>query len=185
MPGLIQRHNAVAEYAALISTNPSSTHRRNRRLRTHDEYVPATTRAAISDEAADWYEAVCPPLEEVQDAIRRFQADPDFSQERVFAFLAPIVVFGALFIVAVIAVQPHSFAHRILDDPSGHTKDVAKVLGLLSGGISLSVVTLKCVIWGVAELASIVLTLENKEERARRESDGLPSSNMVLGGIFM
>ncbi|KAI0364429.1 hypothetical protein BV20DRAFT_859652 [Pilatotrama ljubarskyi] len=185
MPGLIQRHNAVAEYSALISTNPSSTHRRNRRLRTDDEYVPTTARMAISNEAADWYEAVCPPLEEVQDVIRRFQADPDFSQDRVFAFLAPIVVFGALFIVVVVAVQPHSFAHRILDDPSGHTRDMAKVFGLLSGGMLLSLVTLKCIICGVAELATIILTLQNKEKRGRREREGVPSSDMVLGGIFM
>ncbi|KAI0631619.1 hypothetical protein C8Q77DRAFT_1127912 [Trametes polyzona] len=183
MPGLIQRYNAVAEYSAFISTNPSSTRQRSRRDNT--DHTPTTTRAAISDEAAAWYEAMCPPLEDVQDVIRRFHANPDLSQDRVFAFLAPIVVFGALFVVAVVAVQPHSFAHRILDNPSNSREDVVRFAGFLAAGILFSVVALKCIIWGIAELSSVILSMENKEERSSRESRGIPSSNLVLGGIFM
>ncbi|KAH9848252.1 hypothetical protein C2E23DRAFT_845012 [Lenzites betulinus] len=188
MPGLIQRHNAVAEYSALISTSPSSTHRRNRHANRDENYKPASTRAAITDEAADWYEAFCPPLEDIQDVIRRFDADPDFSQDRVFAFLAPIVVFGALFVVAVVAVQPHSFAHRILDsNPTTHLADIMRLAAILAAGIVLSVVTLKCVVWGVAEISSMILATKTKEEKRRRERSGVPpsESNLVLGGIFM
>ncbi|KAI0667362.1 hypothetical protein C8Q78DRAFT_375012 [Trametes maxima] len=185
MPGLIQRHNAVEEYAALISTNPSSAHRRRTRNLERSDAPSSGARAALSYEAEEWYEAVCPPLEDVQDFIRRFHADPDFSQDRLFAFLAPLVAFGVLFVVVVVAVQPHSFAHRILDAAGDHTEDVLKVGGMLVGGILLSLVTLKCAIWGVAEGASVVLSIESREERGRRESAGVPSSNMVLGGIFM
>lgn len=176
---LIQRYNAGAEYSALISTNPSASSRRRA-----EDYKPASTRAAISDEAADWYEAVCPPLEEVQDVIRRFHADPEFSQERVFAFLAPIVVFGALFVVAVVAVQPHSFAHRIMGDPAAGGRELARFAGFLVGGIVLSVVVLKCAVWGVAEVSTIILSMKTKEEIRKRERSGAPPSN-ILGGIFM
>ncbi|KAI0819770.1 hypothetical protein BC628DRAFT_1400948 [Trametes gibbosa] len=185
MPGLIQRHNAVAEYSALISTSTSSTYRRNLRNSRDQNYTPASTRAAITNEAADWYEAFCPPLEDIQDVIRRFDADPDFSQDRVFAFLAPIVVFGALFVVAVVAVQPHSFAHRILDDPTTHAGDIMRLAGFLAAGILLSVVTLKCAVWGIAEISTMILATKTKEERNRRERSGAPPSNLVLGGIFM
>lgn len=180
MPGLVKRYHAGAAYAAQLSTNPST----RRALRDEEDYTPSSTRAAISDEAADWYEAVCPPLEEVQDVIRRFHADPDFSQERVFAFLAPIVIFGALFVVAVVAVQPHSFAHRILDNPESSTRDMLRLVGFLIGGIVLSAVTLKCAVWGIAEISSIILTMKTTEERRRRERSGAPPSN-ILGGIFM
>ncbi|KAI0776883.1 hypothetical protein BD413DRAFT_523541 [Trametes elegans] len=183
MPGLIQRYNAVAEYSEFITTNPSSTQRRRTRHTTSPN-GPSSARAALSSEAAEWYEAVCPPLEEIQDVLRRFRADPEFSQERVFAFCAPIVVFGALFIVAVVAVQPHSFAHRILDAPGAHTRDIATFASILVGGVVLSLVVLKCAIWGIAEISSVVMGMETREERERRESEGIPSSNMVLGGFF-
>ncbi|KAI0641827.1 hypothetical protein C8Q79DRAFT_1014220 [Trametes meyenii] len=186
MPGLIQRHNAVEEYAALISTNASSAHRRRGRRLEHSIAKTSNAGTTLSDEAEEWYEAVCPPLEDVQDFIRRFHADPDFSQDRVFAFLAPLFAFGVLFVVAVVAVQPHSFAHRILDAARDHTaEDVLKVGGMLLGGILLSLVALKCVIWGVAEGASVVLSMENRDERGRREEAGIPSSGMVLGGMLM
>ncbi|KAI8977846.1 hypothetical protein BD414DRAFT_495810 [Trametes punicea] len=183
MPGLIQRYNAVAEYSALISTNSSSAHRRHARRAAGD--TAPSTRASLSDEAADWYEAICPPLQEVQDVVRRIQADPDFSQERIFSFLAPIVVFSALFIVAVIAVQPHSFAHRILDAPKDHTEDIIKFAGILVGGVALSLVALKCIIWGLAELSTMIAALETRDNRSRREDEGIPTSNLVLGGMLM
>ncbi|KAI0325149.1 hypothetical protein GY45DRAFT_1438587 [Cubamyces sp. BRFM 1775] len=183
MPGLIHRYNAVAEYSALVSTNPSSINRR--RLQRVPKHEITSTRATLSDEAAEWYDAVCPPLEEVQDAIRRFQSDPDFTQDRTFAFLAPLFVFGALFVVAMVAVQPHSFAHRILDAPGDHTQDIAKVAGILLGGVLFSLVILRCTIWGVSEISTVVVSLESREERRNRERSGIPSSNLVLGGMFM
>ncbi|KAI0653676.1 hypothetical protein C8Q70DRAFT_1090867 [Cubamyces menziesii] len=183
MPGLIQRHNAVAEYSAMVSTNPSAVHRRHiQRVQRHGA---TSARAALCNEVSDWYEAVCPPIEEVQDAIRRFQSDPDFTQDRVFTFLAPLFVFGALFVVAVVAVQPHSFAHRILDTPGDHTRDIAKVTGFLLGGVLLSLVVLRCIIWGVSEISSVIVSLSSTEERRSRERSGIPSSNLVLGGMFM
>ncbi|KAH9895774.1 hypothetical protein C8Q73DRAFT_689394 [Cubamyces lactineus] len=183
MPGLIHRYNAVAEYSSLVSTNPSSTSRR--RIQRAQRSETTSTRAALSNEAAEWYDAVCPPLEEIQDAIRRFQSDPDFTQDRTFAFLAPLFVFGALFVVAIVAVQPHSFAHRILDAPGDHTPDIMKVTGILFGGVLFSLVILRCIIWGVSEMSTLVVSLESREERRNRERSGIPSSNLVLGGMFM
>ncbi|KAI0671094.1 hypothetical protein C8Q78DRAFT_1079035 [Trametes maxima] len=168
MPGLVQRHNVIEEYATLISTNPSSIRRRrNRQLERDVGAGPSTTRAALTDEAEEWYEAIY------------------FSQERVFAFLAPLVVFGALFTVVVIAVQPHSFAHRILEAPHSRTEDMLKIGGMLAGGILLSLLVLKCATWGVAESSSVVLSMESRSTRSRKEREGVPSTNMVFGGIFM
>ncbi|KAI0366458.1 hypothetical protein BV20DRAFT_981942 [Pilatotrama ljubarskyi] len=188
MPSLIKRYNAVAEYSALMSTNPSAQ-LRGRHLRRDDSDSTAspTSCAALSDEAQEWYEAMCPPLEDWQEVIQRFQDHPEFSQERIFIFFAPFVVFSVLFVVAIIAVQPHSFVHRILEQPSNHIGDMVEIFALMSGGLFSGLLTLKCFLWGVAELASVVLAMETKKERRIREGDGIPTSSdtMVLSGFLM
>ncbi|OBZ70462.1 hypothetical protein A0H81_09708 [Grifola frondosa] len=141
MPGLIQRYNVAAEYSEMLSTA---------RQRSTSRRASLSSRHAAAGEASEWYHAVCPPLEDFQDVIRRFQRDPEFSQDRVFRFLRPLFVFSILFAVAVFALQPNSFAHHILTAPEEHTKDLAiygaGILGVLLVGLAI-LRSLICATW--------------------------------------
>ena len=185
MPGLIQRYNAVAEYSALITTNPSVTQRRRLRKQDGESSPSRSTRAAIREEASDWYDAVAPPLEDLQAVIRRVQADPELSQDRVFANLWPIVVLATLFAVAVIAVKEDSYIHRILDSPDNYWVEVGRFVLLAVGGVVVSVLSLKCIIYGFSELCAVVVSLETKEQMDKKEKKGVPTRGLVLGGMMM
>ncbi|TBU41019.1 hypothetical protein BD309DRAFT_304451 [Dichomitus squalens] len=188
MPGLIQRHNAVAEYSALITTNPTTTQRRRVRKHEHEggeSAPPRLTRVAIREEASDWYDAVAPPLEDLQAVIRRMQADPELSQDRLFSYLWPVVVLATVFAVAVIAVQEGSYVHRILDSPENYWLELGRFAALAVGGVVVGVLSLKCIIYGFAELCAVVASLETSSENMEKEEKGVPTRGLVLGGMFM
>ena len=191
MPGLIQRYNAVAEYSALISTNVPSPPRRYRRG--NDDLSspskPRSPRTVLREEASEWYEALAPPLEDLQAVIRRMQADPDLTQDRVFAHLCPAIVLCALFAVALVAVSENSNSFVHLDSDAaasdGSWTAVARFAALAVCAVVVSVVTLKCVIYGVAEACALILAMESGAKMLAREERGVPTSNLVLGGMML
>ncbi|KAI1785640.1 hypothetical protein LXA43DRAFT_928553 [Ganoderma leucocontextum] len=189
MPGLIQRYNAVAEYSALMSTNPTASQRKQSRREeaSSGSPRPRTPRAAIREEASEWYDAIAPPLEDLQAFIRRMQADPDLVQDRVFAHLCPAAVLCALFAAALVAVREDSYVHRVLDAPSpdGCWAAAARFAVLAVCAVVVSVVALKCVIYGVAEACAAVVAMETREQMQAREERGVPTSGLVLGGMLM
>ena len=196
MPGLIQRHNPVAEYSAPLYTSPTADHGERRRRHHHDcqEGPLASTsprsrspRAALRDEASEWYDAIVPPLEDVQAFLRRMQADPDLTQDRVFAHLWPAVMLCALLTVVLVAVREDSYVNRMLDSPSldGWWVVAARFAGLAVCWVVLSVVALKCVIFCVAGACAIVAATETREEMRAREERGIPTSGLVFSGMLM
>ncbi|KAI0921022.1 hypothetical protein AcW1_004863 [Taiwanofungus camphoratus] len=179
MPGLIQRCN---EHSKLLSSAPAHSHSQSHQVQSpQSRRWPSAAQAAITTEASSWYEAVFPPFEDVQAAIRRFRNDPDFSQERVFSFISPLFAFALFFVVCLIAGQPKSFAHHVLKAPRAHTKELAvyslSFFGMLLAGLAI----LRTLIWCVAEVSSMIVAVD----RGRANSAPLPSSNVLLGGIFM
>ncbi|KAM5542023.1 hypothetical protein V8D89_004333 [Ganoderma adspersum] len=189
MPGLIQRYNAVAEYSALISTNASSPPRRQPRGKDDlsSPSKPRPSRAVLREEAIEWYEALAPPLEDLQAVIRRMQADPDLTQDSVFAHLCPAVVLCALFAVALVAAREDSYVHRMLDSPSldGCCAAIARFAAVAVCSVAFGVVVLKCAIYGVAETCALVVGMETKEQMRAREERGVPTSGLVLGGMML
>ncbi|PIL33201.1 hypothetical protein GSI_04651 [Ganoderma sinense ZZ0214-1] len=189
MPGLIQRYNAVAEYSALISTKPSPKRRDrdNQYALSLSSPLLRSTPATVRDEVSEWYEAFAPPLEDLQAVLRRMQADPDLTQDRVFAHLCPAVVLCALFAVALVAVREDSFVHLMLDTSSsdGCWAAVASFVALAAGGVVFSVVALKCIVYGVAEACVVIVAMETREEMRAREERGVPTSGLVLGGMML
>ena len=191
MPGLIQRYNAVAEYSALISTHASPPPRTGRHRGGNDDlsspFKPRSPRTVLREEASEWYEALAPPLEDLQAVIRRMQADPDLTQDHVFAHLCPAAVLCALFVVALVAARQDSYVHRMLDSPSldGCCAAIARFAAVAVCAVVVSVVALKCVIYGVAEACALVLAMETGAKIRAREERGVPTSNLVLGGMML
>ena len=189
MPGLIQRYNAVAEYSALISTNASPRPRKRRRGN-HDlssPFKPRSPRTILHEEASEWYEALAPPLEDLQAVIRRMQADPDLTQNRVFEYLCPAAVLCALFVVALVAAREDSYVHHTLDSLSldGCCAAAARFAAIAVCSVAFSVVVLKCAVHGVAEACALVVAMETREQMRMREERGVPTSGLVLGGMML
>ncbi|CDO68559.1 hypothetical protein BN946_scf184998.g56 [Trametes cinnabarina] len=185
MPGLIHRHNIVEEYSTFITTNPSSVPLHHARRVRRNSDSPPSKRAAIVDEATAWRDALLPPLSEVQEVITRLNTDPEFRQGDIFSFLSPLVIFVVLMTVVAVAVQPNSFAHRILDSPGNHTRDIIHFMGILFGSVIGSLIALRCVIWGLVEFGVVIVKMESRQEAKLRERKGVPTSNLVLGGFCM
>ncbi|THH33531.1 hypothetical protein EUX98_g690 [Antrodiella citrinella] len=154
---LIKRYNQVAEYSELISTKPR-TGSSSAGIRSRHGRGGSPT---IADEASGWLEAVCPS--DIQSAVRRFQNHPDLSQEKVFGFLYPIYVFALLFALAVVALQPKSFAHHVLADPRGHPREMTLGVAALAGAMLVGLAFLRIVIWGIAVVA--VMVVDRQMER--------------------
>ncbi|KAH9948741.1 hypothetical protein B0H21DRAFT_731777 [Amylocystis lapponica] len=180
MPGLVQRYKISSEYAELVSTAPTQRCRTRRGRR----WTSAAT-AAISDEASSWYAAACPPLEDIQAVLQRVQADQDFSQERTFRFLSPLLVFGILFATAVVALQPYSFAHHILSAPKEHTRELITWGTALVGSLLAGLAILRAVIWCVAEVSDMILVVDRSRDERQRNTEPLPPASVLLGALFM
>ncbi|KAH9942563.1 hypothetical protein B0H21DRAFT_824120 [Amylocystis lapponica] len=180
MPGLVQRYKISSEYAELVSTVPTQRSRTHRGRR----WTSAAT-AAISDEASSWYTAACPPLEDLQAVLQRIRVDQDFSQERTFRFLSPLLVFGILFATAVIALQPYSFAHHILSAPKEHTREIVTWGMALVGSLLAGLVILRTVIWCVAEVSDMIIVMDRRRDERERNTKPLPPANVLLGAFFM
>ncbi|OCH95912.1 hypothetical protein OBBRIDRAFT_830511 [Obba rivulosa] len=179
MPGLVQRYNISAEHAKLLSTRPS--HQRTSHARSPSAARPL---AAARAEATSWYAAAVPPLADVQTALRRGRRDPDASQARAFRFYAPLVVFGVLFAIAVLALDPHSIAHRVLARRQGQGRAAELVLcvGTVMGAVGAALLVLRMIIWSVAEIAEMVVEAEaGQRAGGKGNTVELPSSNVLLG----
>ena len=192
MPGLIQHYNTVAEHSAFMSTEPRSDqpnpHRRHQQVSLASTSPRSRSpRAALRDGASEWYDAIAPPLEDVQAFLRRMRADPDLTQDRVFAHLWPAVVLCALLAVVLVAVREDSYVHRMLDSPSpdGWRVVAARFAVLAVCWTVVSVVALKCVIFCVAEACAIVATMETREEMRTREERGIPTPGLVFSGMMI
>nr|VWO95712.1 Cross-pathway control protein 1 [Ganoderma boninense] len=190
MPGLIQRYNAVGEYSALISTKPSSPKRRDREnqyaLPLPPSSPPRSPRMTIHEEVIEWYEAFAPPLEDLQAVIQRLQADPDLTQDRVFAHLCPAALLCALFAIALVAVREDSVVHRMLDasSPDPCWAALARFAVLAVCGVMFSVVVLKCIVYCVAEACALIVAMKTRAQMRAREDWGVPTSGLVLGGMM-
>lgn len=182
MPGLVQRYNVSSEYAALLSTSPSPRHARSRRISDNHHWHSAHT--AVTDEASAWFEAVFPPLVDVQDFLRRIQGDPDFSQTRIFAFMCPLVIFGSLFTLCVIALQPETSIHRMVTNPTSHWNEIAVGCLKLLGGFLAGLAALRTIIWSVAEVSTLIVAIE-REDVPRGNTEHLPNPSVMLGGFLM
>ena len=97
----------------------------------------------------------------------------------------PVVVLATLFAVAVIAVKEDSYIHRILDSPDNYWVEVGRFVLLAVGGVVVSVLSLKCIIYGFSELCAVVVSLETKEQMDKKEKKGVPTRGLVLGGMIM
>ncbi|KAI9059388.1 hypothetical protein FKP32DRAFT_1596301 [Trametes sanguinea] len=185
MPTIIKRYNICDEYTMLITTKPLSPSAHRRHVREARLQKPVTAREVIANEADGWREAFCPELSEVQEVLTRFNRDPSLDQGHTFRFAAPFVIFTTLIVLASIALKPGSMAHRIMESPMDHREDIFKFLGYLFGSLALSLVVLRCFVWGSAELASLITGMETKEQQQKKERKGIPTSDLVLGGFCM
>ncbi|KAL6309829.1 hypothetical protein BKA93DRAFT_723038 [Sparassis latifolia] len=185
MPGLVQRYNVSVEYSELLSTTPKDPSVRGPSHLSGGRRWRSAAQAAIATEASSWYEAACPSSQDLQVVLRRFHDDPDISRELVFGFLCPLFVFGTLFTVCVVALQPRSFAHHILTAPREHLQELMKFGAALFGGLTAGILFLRTAVWCVAEASTAVVAQAGSGVgRTVRNSETLPSSNVLLGAMF-
>ncbi|KII89466.1 hypothetical protein PLICRDRAFT_41126 [Plicaturopsis crispa FD-325 SS-3] len=183
---LIHRYAVASEYADMLSTTPdkASSSRKQRR----SSWM--TSDMSVQTEA--WQNALCPSARELQAVLARMRADPDLSQARVFAYLAPLLVFTTLVVLALIVLhvpKAQLATIRILEHPMANVKQLAGAIGAVVLGITGGVVVLRVVIWALSKAVGAFTEMTLKEVEGKRDEDAQEvtlalTSTDVLGGIF-
>ncbi|KAH8094926.1 hypothetical protein BXZ70DRAFT_344721 [Cristinia sonorae] len=177
---IIKRYSQVDEYSSLISTKSTASGRPKTAAHgpqsTFDDIIPA-----------DWLSSICPPVSDIQSAMRRFQTRPEISQERIFGFIYPLYLFTVFFAAAAVAFQPISVAFHVLSDPRNHPSEM--VFGFVALGVLMlaGVVILRGLIWAVAKVVNTAVEMDMGVAAAAPQA-GLTeqplTAGILLRGLF-
>ncbi|PSR72464.1 hypothetical protein PHLCEN_2v11678 [Hermanssonia centrifuga] len=135
-------------------------------------------------------EPVLPPLADLQSVLRRVQSDGAITQAGVFNALAPLLVFLALLILGIIALQPGSSAQRVLKAPNEHMHDILKGISVIFGGLIVGAGMFRALIWGIALGVEAILNSDVKRASDTQrcltpKEQAVPNTtSALLSGIF-
>jgi len=134
------------------------------------------------------------PLVGIRAVLFSARADADFSQQSLFKFCIPLISFGYLLVVGVVALrwpQAQVSLRNMLGDMENHKLDLTMSFACLIFGLLGAITVLRVIIWAIGcgvEMfieQDVVGPLGRARSEDRSDSFELSKTSLLLGGIFI
>lgn len=150
MANLILRQKSATAHSGLIKNKPSHSSGYSKRD-SLSAYLSNTGLRRENDARSG------SQLARIRNVLLLAQDSGNISQDSVFNAIAPLLVFFALLILGIMALEPHTFAHRVLSAPLDHTGELLMGVLVLLCGLALSLGILRALIWLLASCLEMFL----------------------------